>query len=305
MKYLALDIGGTKIKYGIVDELGNVENSNSTDTEAYKGADYIIQKIKKIIENLIKEYDNIKGIGISTAGQVNSEEGEIIFATETFPGWTGVKLRRIIEETFNYPCYVNNDVNCAALGEMWVGAAKNQRNFLCLTLGTGIGGAIVINGNLFTGNNYIAGEFGHITLYGNGEKCSCGHRGCYEQYASTLALVRRAEKEINYKEKLNGKIIFDRANENVEPYKTVVDNWCEDVSLGLKNLIHIFNPPLIVIGGGVCEQGDNLIYKIENKLKTMVMPSFLKDLKISTAKCTNFAGMLGAVYGLKEKLNED
>lgn len=306
MRYLALDIGGTKIKYGIVDEIGNVEKWNSTDTEAYKGAEWLIKNIENIILYLIKNCDdNISGIGISTAGQVDSKKGEIIFATDTFPGWTGVKLKSIIEDKFKYPCYVNNDVNCAALGEMWVGAAKEEKNFLCITLGTGIGGAIVINGNLFTGNNFVAGEFGHMALYKDGYKCTCGQKGCYEQYASTSALIKRGEKAINYSEKLNGKIIFNRANNNIEPYKTLVDNWCSDIALGLKSLIHIFNPPLIVIGGGVCAQGQKLISNIENNLKIITMPSFLNNLKISTAQCTNFAGMLGSVYGLKEELNKN
>ncbi|NEZ47462.1 ROK family protein [Clostridium niameyense] len=306
MVYIALDIGGTEIKYGLVNEDGFINSFYSKSTFASKGASYLLENIKSIIEELIveskKNNRKIKAIGISTAGQVNSDTGEIIFATEAIPGWTGVKLKSIIEEEFNYPCTVENDVNCAALGEMWQGAAKREKNFLCLTLGTGIGGAIIIDGKVFTGNSYSAGEFGHITLYPNGEQCNCGQRGCFERYASTSALVNRAKKILikdNYNnidiDNINGKFIFEKAQNGEKIYLDIIDKWTYDIALGLKTLVHIFNPSLILIGGGVSAQKEFLTDRISNHLSKMIMPSFNKNLKIKTAECGNKAGILGAI----------
>ncbi|MGG7142136.1 ROK family protein [Clostridium nigeriense] len=313
MNYIAIDIGGTKIKFGIADDSGSIYENSEFDTEAYKGAEELIKKVYTIIDILLKkEFYNIKGIGISTAGQVNSETGEIIFATNTIPGWTGVKLKNIIEEKYHLPCIVENDVNAAALGELWMGAGKGVSNFICLTIGTGIGGAIIINNNIFTGRSYSAGEFGHINLYPDGLECTCGHTGCYEVYASTTALVKRAREVLKnslYKneidsalENINGKVIFEKVNNGDEFFISIVDNWCRDIALGLKTLIHVFNPELIIIGGGVSAQGNSLIDRIEKYIKNMVMPSFSKNLKVDIAKCGNIAGMLGAVYSLKIKL---
>ncbi|WP_035289326.1 ROK family protein [Clostridium sp. KNHs214] len=305
MKYLAVDIGGTGIKYGVVEDDGNVIVHYSMDTEACRGADCLIEKVKNIIRFLLKEHgEDIGGIGISTAGQVNRVAGEIVFATEAIPGWTGVKLKEIIEKEFSYGCYVDNDVNCAALGEMWTGSAKNEKNFLCLTLGTGIGGAIVINRDIFTGSSYSAGEFGHMNLYPNGLECNCGHRGCYERYASTSALVKFAQEKAETKERLNGKIIFERANNGEKIYKDIVNQWTYNIALGLKNLVHIFNPPLIIIGGGVSAQGNLITDLIKKHLDTMIMPSFSKNLMVKVASCGNKAGMLGSVYGLKNNIKK-
>lgn len=300
MKYLGIDIGGTEIKYGIIDDNGNIESSYSKDTEALKGADNLINSIENIIQNIIK-IENIKGIGISTAGQVNRKKGEIIFATDTISGWTGVKLKKIIEDKFNIPCYVDNDVNCACLGYMWKDIKEDYKDFIFLTLGTGIGGAIVINGKLYTGSNFIAGEFGHMTICKDGERCTCGSKGCFERYASTSALIRRAKQKLKLPEgfKLSGKYIFEKAKNNEKEYVDVINEWSYDVAIGIKNIVHIFNPSLIIIGGGISAQGDYLIKFIQKHMDKIIMPSFLEEMIIKTSPSGNKAGMLGSIYGLK------
>lgn len=303
MKYLGIDIGGTKIKYGIIDEKGEIEKIYYKDTNANKGADELIATIKDIIKFTIKK-DSIQGIGISTAGQVNSYTGEIIFSTETIPGWTGVKLKDILQNEFDIPCYVDNDVNCACLGEMWKGNMGDHKNVLFLTLGTGIGGAIIIDKKLYTGSNFIAGEIGHINLYKDGERCTCGANGCFEKYASTSALIRRAKKTLNLdeNENLRGEDIFNKAKDGEETYINIIDQWSYDIALGLKSIIYMFNPSLIIIGGGVSAQGDYLIDFIKGHLKNMTMVSFLNNLQIKTAKYSDSAGILGAVYRLRINL---
>lgn len=296
MKYIGIDIGGTQIKYGIINEMGEVLEYYQMPTEAEMGRNHLLGKISFIIDNLSLQ-NKIAGIGISTAGQVNSTEGVIKFATESIPQWTGTKLQEYVENTFGLPCKVENDVNCAALGEAWKGAAREEKNFLCLTLGTGIGGAIVIDGRIFSGSSFSAGEVGHMKIGEKGILCTCGAKDCYEVYASTKALVKRM-RNVAKDDTLNGQEIFDRYKKNEELFVDEVDKWIDYVTDGLRNLVVVFNPSLIVIGGGVTEQKDFLLDKFKASIKGKVMSSFQENLKIKFASCGNQAGMLGAVYNL-------
>lgn len=299
MKYIALDIGGTAIKYGILDAEGNVEFNSQVETNAALGRDSLLSKIKSVIHELVGRgsKDDYAGIAISTAGQVNYETGVITYASENIPGWTGTRVKELLEQEFGMPCFVENDVNCAALGEMWKGAARGEKNFLCLTLGTGVGGAIVMDGRVVHGASNSAGEFGHMTIEKDGRKCNCGYKGCYERYASMTALVASA-REALHDDSVNGKDVFDAARAGDETCLGLIDNWTHDVAVGLRNLVHIFNPSMIIIGGQVSLQKDFLTSRIEKHLQEMLMSSYQDVLTIKTAQCGNMAGMLGAAYGL-------
>jgi glucokinase len=287
MKILAVDIGGTSIKMCMADEKGNASEYKEFDSEAEKGGQYLVDNIMK---KILGTYTEFEAIGISTASQVNSEEGSIIYANENFPSYTGMKIKAIFEAKFGVPVKVENDVNAAALGEKNFGAGKKFNDFLCLTYGTGIGGAIVIDSTVYKGLNGGAGEFGHLILHPGGEKCNCGCVGCYEMYGSTTALVKKAlELDKNY---INGRRIFEGLEQGDVKLEQVLNDWVLEVAYGLVSLTHIFNPPAIIIGGGVMEQ-ERLIAMVTSKAKELMLKSF-SNVEILRASLGNKAGLLGA-----------
>ncbi|MDX8337160.1 ROK family protein [Candidatus Cetobacterium colombiensis] len=300
MNIVAIDIGGTEIKYGSVTGGGEVKFSSSLATEASKGVEQLLDKIYSIVEKLKDE--KTLGIAVSATGQIDGLAGKVVGGTNLIPGWIGTDLVKILEEKYSLPAVLENDVNCAALGEMWMGAAKNRKNFLCLTIGTGIGGGIVLDGKLLRGESSVAAEFGHIQIVKNGEKCGCGSTGCYQSYASTTALLKLAERKLG--KKLNGKEIFDEVHKNNLEYKKVLDEWADYFTDGLATLIYIFNPSLIVIGGGVSKQGSFLKNIFQKSLETKVMKNYLDILEMKMAERGNDAGMLGASYLLLEKMKK-
>ncbi|MFC0091778.1 ROK family protein [Allobacillus sp. GCM10007491] len=297
----AIDIGGTSIKYGVLDNHGKVLTKSKTPTDVKGGGPAILNQVKDLVRELQADYE-LSGIAVSTAGQINRKEGTVIYATDSLPNYTGLNIKEILESEFGVPVTVDNDVNCAAMGEYWKGAAKQVDQFLCMTLGTGIGGAIVINGEIYDGAAYSAGEFGHMNLYPGGEPCTCGDEGCYERYASSKALSKRARSVIEDYNSLPD--LFWRAKNEDKLAESVINRWVDDVALGIKTLVHIFNPPMIVIGGGVSEQGDYLLDKLEQRVNNRIMVSFERSLSIKLAQNGNDANLQGAVYQLLQYVKE-
>ncbi|MDF2674592.1 MAG: hypothetical protein K0R09_2860 [Clostridiales bacterium] len=289
MKILAFDIGGTAIKIGIINEQGHILESREVPTLAKEGGEALMNRLLMIIG----EYKDLDRIGISTAGQVDHIEGKIIFASENLPGWTDMEIKRRIEEAYNIPTAVENDVNAAAIGEAYYGAAADNKAFLCLAYGTGIGGAIVENGKIYRGAFGSAGEFGHTITHVGGNDCNCGGKGCYETYASTSALVSRVMHDLCIEE-ANGRIIFKLLEEGNQDIKKIINDWLFEITMGLVNFVHIFNPSLIVLGGGIMAQPYIIRYITEN-LPKYIMPNYSR-VKIVEAKLGNNAGILGAAH---------
>lgn len=288
MRILCFDIGGTFIKYGLCDENFNLLEKDKIPTLAENGGQSIIERVIEIIE----QYDSIDRVAVSTAGQVDSENGIVVYSTDNIPYYTGMRVKSLIENKTGIPTFVENDVNSAALGEAHFGAAKGVSDFVCLTLGTEIGGAIFLNNKLYKGSSSSAGELGHMIIHSGGKQCTCGGEGCYECYASASALIKAVNKVSPVE--LNAFQIFEKENIEKPEIRSEIDKWIDEIIVGLVNIIYIFNPSMIVLGGGIMNE-DYIIELIDRKIYTRLMDNF-KNVKIVRPKLGNDAGMIGAAY---------
>ncbi|MFR5876206.1 MAG: ROK family protein [Eubacterium sp.] len=288
MKILTFDIGGTNIKYGVCNGDFELTETHKIPTEAQKGGQALIEKIIGIIES----YDNIDRVAISTAGQVDSENGIVVYSTGNIPYYTGMMVKKLIENKTGIPTFVENDVNAAAMGEAMFGAAKGQSDFICLTYGTGVGGAIYLNNKIYKGSGSSAGEMGHMIVHAGGKQCTCGGEGCYECYASAKALITAVNKISN--EPLDAFQIFEKKNIEKPEIRSEIDKWIDEIIIGLINIIYTFNPPLIVIGGGIMNE-DYIIDLIDRKIYNKLMDNF-RSVNIVRSKLGNDAALLGAAY---------
>lgn len=290
MKALSLDLGGTMLKVALVNGDGTVEDFREVPSNGKQGGEELMRTAIAVADT----YSGYDCIGVSTAGQVDVEAGSIRFANENIPNYTGTCVGKLFAERYNKPVAVENDVNSAALGEARFGAGKGYPHFICITYGTGVGGGIVIDGRIYHGADGIAGELGHITVHPDGKLCGCGQYGCYEQYASTTALVAAAHLRDNSVQ--NGRQLFEKLDELHE----VVDSWVDEVALGLVSLIHIFNPHVVVLGGGIMNE-PYLLKQLQERLYPRLMESY-RGVKLINAAQGNMAGLLGAASLAFEKL---
>ena len=288
MKIIAFDIGGTFIKYGIINESFEITESHTVPTDAQKGGQALIERVINIVES----YDGIDRVAISTAGQVDSDNGIVVHSTNNIPYYTGMMVKSLIENKTGITTFVENDVNAAALGEAYFGAAKGEDNFICLTYGTGIGGAIYLDGKLLKGSRSSAGEVGHMITHAGGKQCTCGGEGCYECYASAKALIMSIKRITG--EDLNGFQIFEKENFEKPEIRSEVDKWIDEIIAGLINIIYTFNPPLIVLGGGILNE-DYIIDLIDRKIYNKLMEPF-KNVNIVRSRLSNQAALLGVAY---------
>lgn len=287
MKILSIDVGGTAIKYGLTDENFNVLEFHEISTEARLGGPHVMQQLLNIVGRYRGE---IACVGVSTAGQVDPAEGTILFADNAVPRYTGTEIKKNIREKYNISVSVENDVNAAATAEAAFGNGRGCSDFLCLTYGTGIGGAVWLNGKLYTGRDFSAGEFGHIVTHAGGRRCRCGSCGCYQMYASASALIRAVKEETD--RDLTGRQIFEPENFQNALVRAVIDSWIGEVVAGLVTLVSVFDPPRLILGGGVMNE-DYIIREIEKRIRAGSMPGF-HSVEIKRAALKNRAGMLGA-----------
>ncbi len=308
MVYVGIDIGGTQAKIGLVNLKGKVEKTAAYDV-AFDGYDTpIMETVKKSLVEFLKENGvagkNIAGIGVSATGQIDVKTGTVIGAAGHIKNWEGCEIKKELKEMFDVPVSVMNDANCAVLAEQWIGKAKGIPDVVMITVGTGVGGGIIADSKILCGVSGSAGELGHFTLRNNGRMCSCGNRGCYEQYASTTVLIKMIRSAVRKgeipaglfeDESINGKTIFAAYDKN-GAVKNCVNKWIGYVADGLVGLVHIFDPGIVLVGGGVSVQEERFIKPLRELVKSRVMREYGKRLKLEAASLGNDAGMVGAVY---------
>ena len=308
-KRIGIDVGGTNVKIALVDEGGKIIYSNSVPTYAKMGFEYTVNNIKQSIRDLMKETNTdektIEGIGFDFPGQIDYKNG-IVKLAPNIPGWVNVPIAKLIEDEFHIPTRVDNDVRCAALGEMNFGAGRGCENFICITVGTGIGSGLVINGKLVRGASNAAGEIGHIKLQAkDGPLCGCGDSGCLEAFASGPAIVAMAQdylkggKSAKFAEMASdGEItpyIVAKAAEAGDPVaKRIFETMGYRIGIGLTSVINLLNPEKVIIGGGVAECGDLLLEPIRKTVKKRAMVIAGETVQIVPAQLGNSAGVIGA-----------
>lgn len=297
MYYICIDIGGTSIKYGVLSEKGEIFIDGTVSAKVTEKENFILSDVKKLIRNILDEYRNyeIEGICVSTAGVVNPEKGEIAYAGPTIPKYTGTKIKEELEKEFSISCEVENDVNCAGLGEYWKGAGKGSKSMVCLTIGTGIGGSVILDGKLLNGIGYTAGEIGYMDVNGS----------YIQNIASSRYLVEKVQKEKEEKEGITDAItgvdIFELAKKGDEICIAGINEIISNLAVGVRNIIYLLNPEVIVIGGGITAQKEYLEEKIRKEVNDGMISDMFRKTRIELAQQGNQAGLLGALYNFLNK----
>lgn len=279
--WLAIDVGGTTIKYGLIDQNKNLTHRGKSPTKQNHN-NAILKELMRLVSSFSKAY-KLDGVGISTAGIVDRVNGKIIYAGPTIPNYINTEIKATLEKEFTIPVYVENDVNAALLGEQLCGTAQGRDDIFCVALGTGIGGAYLKDGRLVDGSHYQANSIGYL-LFDPETKTN------YEQRASTLIL----EKELMERQQISVPNAFALARTGRRDIEAVIDGWVKRVAQGLAEIILLFDPKMLLIGGGVSAQGAYLAEKLETAVPLYLPPNFYKT-EIKTAQLGNDAALFGAV----------
>lgn len=312
--YVGIDLGGTNIVAGVVDEEYNIIAKASTKTNCPRPEKEIADDMAKMAVQAVKNANltmsDIEWIGIGTPGIANSKTGIIEYSNNL--GFKNTPMVKYIEEAIgrkDTPIFIENDANAAAYGEFVAGAAKGAKNAVCITLGTGVGGGIIINGKIYSGSNFAGAEIGHTVIEVDGAQCSCGRKGCFEAYSSATGLIRMSKeameafpdsimnKMAQEKGKVTARTSFDAMRAGDKAAKNVVDKYIKYLAAGITNTINIFQPDVLCIGGGVCNEGDPLLLPMKELVKKEVYTrDSEKNCDIVIAKLGNDAGIIGAAF---------
>jgi glucokinase len=299
---IGLDLGGTNIKYALVDEDGSILYESIKPTGADGSRELVINNLEDCVKEILTWANdkklNILGVGIGTPGVIDN--GLILGGAENLPDWESLPLGGILSRKLNIPVKIDNDANLMGLAEVRFGNAKGTSDAIFLTIGTGVGGAMVLNGKLYGGHRNRGAELGHVIVDVNGEKCSCGANGCLEAHASTSALIRDYKKAIKGTkklkvEKIDGKLIVNRYLEKEEAAVNVMNRHFNYLAKGIAGFINVFSPQKIVIGGGISEAGDFYIENLRERTLRLAMKETSVFTQIEAAALGNKAGFLGAV----------
>lgn len=309
MVYIGIDLGGTNIKAGVVDEAGKILSKVDCQTKIERGYGPVIQDMAalalKAVEKCSKTLDDVAAVGIGVPGIADPETGVVPFCTNL--GWHEVPLRDEMHKYISKPVFIDNDATVAALAESVAGVSKGCKNSVFLTLGTGVGGGIVIDGKVFSGSHGVASELGHTIVVVGGEPCTCGNRGCWERYASATALIRMGKqaavehpecaiaRHVNGNlERISAKTVIDCAKAGDPAAKKVFDEYAAYLAVGIVNIINTLDPEIVALGGGVSAAGDFLLKAVREQLAPMIFYKTMPYARIELATLGNDAGIIGA-----------
>lgn len=307
-KIVGVDLGGTKVRAALMDSSGNVFARTSLPSEAKKGKEQVLKNIETVINVVTESFDRdqIIGIGVGAPGPCDPKTG-VVFYPPNLPGWVNVPLREILEERTGLPVFLGNDANLAALGEYNFGAGKDYRYLAYLTVSTGIGAGIIEDGRILEGARGAAGEVGHMTIDINGPRCNCGNYGCLEVMASGTAIGRRAREFLA--ENANTSILRDLCNNDLECVTgplvelaakqgdiiavEILRQTAVYLGVGITNVLHLYNPEVVVIGGGVSQVGDLIFEPLRAEVERRAMASFRENVQIIPTQLGDDIGLYG------------
>ena len=308
--HIGIDLGGTNIAAALVDKEGRIKNRISIPTATADGAAVIIRGLLKVCETLIDNEAAPASIGIGVPGMVDDAAGEVVF-TPNLP-LSGVNIIKELRRTYGCPVYIGNDANCAALGEAVAGSAKGARDVVFITLGTGIGGGIVLGGRLHTGVGGAAGELGHMVIIAAGRECGCGRKGCWEKYASASGLIKTSIEFMDTHtdsllwsicegsaERLNGRAVFDAYRARDRAAILAVETYIKHLSIGIANIINILEPEIFCVGGGISNAWDCIAEPLKEAVDAEKITRFSPNspqTRIIRAELGNDAGIIGAAF---------
>lgn len=311
MYRIGIDLGGTNIVAGVVDKNYNLIATARCKTNAPRPADEIIGDMARMSREAVKSanltMDDIDGIGVGCPGACNLDTG-IVERAENLD-FINEPVQEKLQSLLGKPVSLENDANAAAYGEMLAGAAKGTRHALCITLGTGVGGGAIVDGHIIAGHNFAGGELGHTVIVMDGEPCSCGRRGCWEAYASATGLIRQTKAAMGaHKDsamwqlsengtRVNGRTAFDAMRAGDETGKQVVEQYIRYLACGLTNMVNIFQPEVLCIGGGISHEGETLLAPVREIVeKEQFAQTSASKTRIVAAELGNDAGIIGAAY---------
>ncbi len=310
MYRIGIDLGGTNIKAGIIEEEGRIIRKDSVPTGAGRHYSEVIRDMANLATGIIEEEgiskEEILSLGIGTPGSCDNRTGMLYYANNL--NFHDVPMRAEMEKYINLPINIGNDANCAALGE-YHGLDEKMDNVVFITLGTGVGGGIIINGSLYTGTNGSAAEVGHIVLVKDGKPCPCGRLGCWEAYASVTSLIDMSREFIinnpesdvaaacgGDSDKVSGKTAFELARAGSENGKKIVDEWISYVAEGIVDMINLFQPDILFVGGAISREGDFLLEPIRKYVERGSYTTGKERTRIEIARLGNDAGLIGAAF---------
>ncbi len=308
MKVLGVDLGGTNVAMGIVEENGKILAKKTIQTKVEEGFERVVERISEAAADLLKDAGEVSRIGIGSPGSIDHARGRVRFSPN-FPGWIDVPLAEEIEKRLKVKVTLENDANAFVMGEKWFGKGKGYTDIIGITLGTGVGGGVITGGHLLRGHTGIGGELGHIIVEPGGYPCGCGNHGCLETIASATGISRLAKEwKRRYPQstisRFTAKEVLDAAKDGDTLGLKVLDIVSTALGTALGSLIHIFNPQIIVIGGGVSRAGEILLSNIKKRTRENVMESFWDTYEIVLSDLVDDAGIYGAAsMGFEEMEN--